>query len=266
MTKRIKLWIAIVSGILLILLAAFYIKEKMYKPKPMIALVIDDWGYNLNNLPALYSIKRPITLAILPNLKYSTKIAQEAKEKRYETILHLPLESKGNRNPELLTIRCNMEDKEIIKKFDSAFQGVPGITGVNNHQGSKATENSSVMRVVLGQIKNKNLFFLDSVTSGKSVCKKVSEAMDLRYVERDVFLDLPLSAYDKKNISDYIRKQLYKLAEISLKKGYAIGIGHDRKETLKVLKEVSPELEKLGLRFARVSDIIKYKKKCMSQK
>ena len=266
MTKRTKSGIVVVGGVLLILSAAFYIKERMYKPKPMIAIVIDDWGYNLNNLPALYSIKKPITLAILPNLKYSTKIAQEADKKKYETILHLPLESKSNRNPELLTIRCNMEDKEIMRKFDLSLQSVPGVSGVSNHQGSKATENSSVMRVVLGQIKNINLFFLDSVTSGKSVCKKISETMDLRYAERDVFLDLPSSAYDKKNVSDYIRTQLYKLAKVGLKKGYAIGIGHDREVTLKVLKETIPELEKMGVRVVHVSDIIKYKKKCMSYK
>jgi len=259
MIKRIKQGIVIIVSIYLVLLAASYIKERMYKPKPMIAIVIDDWGYNLSNLPALYSIRKPITLAILPNLKYSTKIAQEAEKKRYETILHLPLESKGNKNPELLTIRCNMEDKEIMRKFDLSLQSVPGVSGVNNHQGSKATENSSVMRVVLGQIKNKNLFFLDSITSGKSVCKTVAEAMDLRYVSRDVFLDLPSSAYDKKNISDYIRNQVCKLAQVSLKKGYAIGIGHDRAATLKVIKEMIPELEKMGLRFVRVSDVIKYK-------
>ena len=263
MTKRIKQGIAIIASIFLVILAAFYIKERIYKPKPMIAIVIDDWGYNLNNLSALYSIKKPITLAILPNLKYSTKIAQEAEKKRYETILHLPLESKGNKNPEILTIRCNMEDKEIMRKFDLSLQSVPGVSGVSNHQGSKATENSSVMRVVLGQIKNINLFFLDSVTSGKSVCKKISETMDLRYAERDVFLDLPSSVHDKKNISDYIRKQLYKLAQVGLKKGYAIGIGHDKEITLKVLKETAPELEKMGLRIVRVSDIIKYKKKCV---
>ena len=264
MTKRTKSGIFIVGGVLLILSAAFYIKERMYKPKPMIAIVVDDWGYNLNNLPALYSIKKPITLAVLPNLKYSTKIAQEAEKKRYETILHLPLESKGNKNPELLTIRCSMEDKEIMRKFDLSLQSVPGASGVSNHQGSKATENSSVMQVVLGQIKNKNLFFLNSVTSGKSVCKKISKTMDLRCAERDVFLDLPSSAYDKKNVSDYIRTQLYKLAKVGLKKGYAIGIGHDREVTLKVLKETIPELEKMGLKFVRVSDVIRYKKKCVS--
>lgn len=232
----------------------------------MIAIVIDDWGYNLNNLPALYSIKRPITLAILPNLRYSKKIAQEAKKRGYETLLHLPLESKGNRNPEISTIRCNMEDQEIIKKIGLALQSVPGVSGVSNHQGSKATENKNVMRIVLGQIKNKGLFFLDSVTSGRTVCEKISKSIDLKYAKRDIFLDLPSSAYDKKNISDYIRKQLYKLAEKASERGYAIGIGHDREVTLGAIREISPDLEKMGLKFVRVSDIIKYKKKVKKHK
>jgi len=261
MTNRMWLKISIFCGIVLAILAAFYIKDKIYKPKPMIAVVIDDWGYNLNNLPALYDIERPITLSILPHLRYSEEIAQDAKKKKLETLLHLPLESKEGKNPEKDTIRCNMEDREIIRKIDLAIQGVPGISGVSNHQGSRATENKRVMRIVLGRVKNNKLFFLDSLTSNKSVCEKISNEIDLGFVKRNVFLDLPVSASDKKNISDYIRKQLYELARIGLRDGYAVGIGHDREVTLKVIKDMAPELEKMGLKFVRLSDIIKFKKK-----
>jgi len=256
-----KIKIPIIFGIFLALLVAFYIKEKMYKPKPMIAIVIDDWGYNLNNLSALYDIKRPIILSILPHLRYSEKIAQEAKKKKFETFLHLPLESKKGKNPEKDTIRCDMEDQEIIRKTNLAIQSVPGISGVSNHQGSKATENKRVMRVVLGQLKNNNLFFLDSLTSNKSVCEKISNEIDLDFIKRNIFLDLPTSVSDKKNISDYIRKQLYELGRVGLRDGYAIGIGHDREMTLKVIKNMAPELEKMGLRFVSLKDIIKYKRK-----
>jgi len=39
--------------------------------------------------------------------------------------------------------------------------------------------------------------------------------------------------------------------------GHAIGIGHDRKVTLEVLKEVMPELDREGFKFVFVSELVK---------
>jgi polysaccharide deacetylase 2 family uncharacterized protein YibQ len=39
--------------------------------------------------------------------------------------------------------------------------------------------------------------------------------------------------------------------------GQAIGIGHDRKITLEVLKEVMPSIEKEGYKFVFVSELIR---------
>ena len=43
--------------------------------KGRIAIVLDDWGYSLNNLRSVDEIEYPLTLAILPNLPYSRRVA-----------------------------------------------------------------------------------------------------------------------------------------------------------------------------------------------
>lgn len=62
--------------------------------KGRIAIVIDDWGYNLNNLEIAEGIKQPLTCAILPNLNNSLLVAQKLNNLGFEIILHLPMEPK----------------------------------------------------------------------------------------------------------------------------------------------------------------------------
>ncbi len=222
-----------------------------------IAIVLDDWGYNMTNIPALSDIKDPITISILPNLPYSKQVAEDVKKRGYQVILHLPLESKGNEHPEKDTLYCNMGEREITEKLKQMLTSIPGISGVNNHQGSKATEDARMMSIVLSELKREGLFFLDSFSTNKSVCSKVAKAIGIRYAKRDIFMDMPPSKLQDSELRVYIQGQLDKLCGIAIKKGYAIGIGHSRKVTLDVLRNVIPQLKKKGIKFVFVSELVR---------
>lgn len=234
------------------------IKPEIVQPEPLkarVAIVIDDWGYNLDSAHYLQDIAEPVTAAVLPGLPYSKPISEIARKNSKQVILHLPLESKANKHPEKNTIYCSIGRDEIIEKLNQAFDGVPGIVGVNNHQGSKATENMRVMGVILPELKQRNLFFLDSRTTDKSVCEGIARKSGLSYAKKDVFLDLPSMALKGENLRIYIRQQLNKLCKIALKKGYAVAIGHNRKDTLEVLKSDLPLLRQKGIEVVFVSEL-----------
>ena len=57
----------------------------------------------------------------------------------------------------------------------------------------------------------------------------------------------------------YIQGQLDKLYRVAGKRGYAIGIGHDRKITMEVLKAAIPQLKKKGIKFVFLSEFVKVK-------
>ena len=230
-------------------------QPKTVAVKGKVAIVLDDWGYNSSDLSLLFDIKRPVTVSILPNLRYSEKVAREAKHNGYETMLHLPLESRNNEISEKDTIYCCMNQDEIIRALKLSLATVPGISGVNNHQGSKATEDTRTMGIVLAELKNEKLFFLDSLTTDKSVCPATAKKIGLKYAKRDIFLDEPPSKLGDKEQSLYIQKQLYKLSSLAIRKGSAIGIGHDKKITLKVLRDMMPQLEKQGIKFVFMSEL-----------
>jgi len=221
------------------------------KPRgPKVAIVIDDFGYGMGNLPTIMSLNQPVTLSILPNTKYYKEVISQARAKGYEIILHLPMESHHTEvKEEFDTIKSGLSKREILARLDSDIAEVPGLRGVNNHQGSKATENKAVMATILGRLKEKNLFFLDSMTSSKSVGQEVAASLGERFAKRDVFLD------NSEDVDD-IRDQFALLKKIAFKQGRAIAICHDRKNSIKVLSEMMPKLEEEGIQFVPLSDMV----------
>ena len=89
-------------------LSLIFLLRPKEEPQIKVAIVIDDWGYNLNNLNFLKEINVPVTISILPNLKYSSKIAEIARKKGKELILHFPLE------PERAGRMIRLEERTIL--------------------------------------------------------------------------------------------------------------------------------------------------------
>lgn len=214
-----------------------------------IAIVIDDWGYSLSNLSILRQIKSPLTLAVLPNLAYSKIISREAHGLKMEVILHLPMEPKEKLRLERNTILTSMDDNTIRKILSQALDSVIYARGVSNHMGSNVTADSRTIAVVFDELRDRKLYFLDSYVSADSVCLESAQKKDLGFARRDIFID-------NKEDAEYIRGQLNKLKLTAKSRGEAVGIGHDRKITMQVLKDMMPELEKEGYKFVLLSDLI----------
>lgn len=221
-----------------------------------IALVLDDWGYNLKSADFITGNKYHFTLSVLPFREYSRQIAELAYENGKEVIIHMPMEphNKEQYGLEENTLLTTMPAQKVKELLDEAFAFVPHARGISNHMGSKATEDSRLMKVVLGYLKDRGMFFLDSMVTAKSAGRQISSAMRVGFSSRDVFID---------NEEDpaYIRQQLVSLAKIAKKKGFAVGVGHDRPNTIAVLKEMIPVLQEQGFEFVNISDVISSRKK-----
>ena len=218
---------------------------------PKVAIVIDDFGYNMNNLDRLFAAKRAVTFSVLPNLPYSKRIAELASSKGYEVILHLPLESNDLAAPaEIGTIKTGMSEKEILVLLGKDIASVPGLSGVSNHQGSKATEDKRSMSIILSDLKKRKLYFFDSLVTDKSVCREAAARVKVPYAKRDIFLD-------NENNPEYIEKQMLSLRKAAFKYGSIIAICHDRKNTITVLNKMMPELAEEGVQFVCLSEMVR---------
>ena len=218
--------------------------------KGRVAIVIDDLGYNLDNLHVLEEIKYPLTLSILPNLSYSKDAAEKLHQRGFEIILHLPMEPHEKARLENNTILTSMDESRIREIIETDLSSISYARGVSNHMGSLATEDMKIMDITFAELKNKGLYFLDSFVTGNSIAMPLAQKSAVRFARRDVFLD--------NNLDDkYIRQQIYRLKIKARLKGQAVGIGHDRKLTLKVLKEVMPEISQEGYKFVFVSELVR---------
>jgi hypothetical protein len=218
---------------------------------PRVAVIFDDAGYSLRAAREVMALPRPVTISVLPGLPYSTPIAEEAAGRGVQVILHLPVQPDNaalDLGPGGITV--DMTDDAIARTVASDFATVPGAAGTNNHMGSRGTVDPRVMRAILGVVKARRLFFVDSLTSPRSVAADTARAMGVPTAVRAVFLD-------NQDDDTYVRAQFHALIRIAQTRGQAIAIGHVGKVTARVLREMLPEFDEAGIRFVPVSALVR---------
>ena len=71
--------------------------EKKKKAGPVIAIVVDDFGYFNNSLVREFlALDIPLTISVIPELKHSAKICALAKEAGKEILCHMPMEPESD--------------------------------------------------------------------------------------------------------------------------------------------------------------------------
>jgi len=218
---------------------------------PKVAFIIDDLGYETEVAKKIMELEFPVALSILPFLRYSEFIAEEGKKNNQEIMLHLPMESSNSSaNPGPGAIKFYMSEEEIRQAVRDCILNFPYIIGANNHMGSKITEDRKIMKIILEEIREYNLFFIDSITSKDSIAYEVAQEMGIKAATRSVFLD-------NENDMEYIKGQMLEVQETALRAGEVIAIGHSRINTFYVLKRMVPELIKAGIEVVPVSELVK---------
>lgn len=222
--------------------------DKVYRGR--VAIVIDDVGYDDKVFRKFIELGVPVTFSILPGERYSKYIAREARQLKYEVMLHLPMEPHGSwSNPGNHAILSRMSREEMLRQLSQDLDAVPYVSGVNNHMGSLLTEDSNAMRVILEEIHKRGLFFLDSRTSPRTVAYSVAKSIGIRSESRDVFLD------NKADIG-YIKGQIDTAIRIAKKHGEATAIGHAKLMTVAALREKLPDFEREGIELVAVSRVL----------
>lgn len=192
----------------------------------------------------------PLTLAFLPYARNLPAQAAKAKERGHELIIHVPMEPKaGNIDPGPNVLKTSMGREEIDAALEKAFGSFEGYVGINNHMGSKMTEDITRMGWVMEALKKRGLFFVDSMTIPDSVGADMAREEGLAYARRDVFLDHETDL-------ESVRASLRYLESVAYKNGIAIAIGHPKDNTIAALKEWLPTLKDKGLVLVPVSAVL----------
>ena len=223
-------------------------KEK--KLSGNMAVIVDDCGYDLAPVRQLAELPIKMTFAILPFKANSQAALELVKSNGKEAMLHLPMEPLNpSAASETRMVTVAMTKEEVQSYTSEAIDSLPGISGGNNHQGSKATSNKSTMRAVLDVFKDEGLFFIDSNTYSKSVGDQLSEDLGIPTARNQKFLD------NSADIED-IKRNIWAAAEMADKNGSAVVICHARPNTARAWSEVYKALKDRGIKFVSAASIV----------
>lgn len=228
---------------------------KVVKPevpvKGKIAIVIDDLGLDRNIAIDFLNLEAPLSFSVFPFGPHSREFARRATSEGRDVLLHLPMEPKGYpaQDPGEGRLLTSMGREQLLSQLEEDLSAVPYVTGVNNHMGSKFTEDPERMRLVLEDLKRRGLFFLDSRTTPNTVGFRLAQELGLKTGQRNVFLD------NERDVSR-IKHRISELIRVSHKNGGAIGIGHPHPETVQALREVLPSLRENGVELVPVSTLL----------
>ena len=216
-----------------------------------IAVIIDDFGYKTNPvLREFLKLPAPVTWAIIPGLPHTKDVAAVAQKQGIPVIIHLPMEPlQAKIEHGGFTIFTGMK-KEIIRRIISqALAEIPTAEGVNNHMGSKLTTYQPTLILLMQVLREKHLFFIDSMTNPKSIAYKIARNQGVASLKMFTYLDNPKSSLN-------LDQKLAEAVAEADKKGQAIVIGHAREETAKLLLVELKKWKSRGIYFVPVRELI----------
>lgn len=224
-------------------------------PKPKLALVIDDFGFDSKRTPPdaeWAALPFPVSYAVMPASPRTKQAAKTFADAKKEVLIHFPFEPfqtlklpKDSVDPEDL--------QKVTKLLEQAFRDIPGAKGLNNHISAHATANRPLMKAFMPLIKGRVEFFLDSRTNAKTVAYEEARAAGIPAAIEFTFLDT-----DKPGDKEFCVAMMKRAAGYAKKKGEAVIIGHHYwPGTLDCLKEQAPLLEAKGFEFVLVSSLAK---------
>lgn len=196
-------------------------------------------------------LPREVAFAVIPGLPDSVESAKTLARAGFDVLCHLPMEPLDSEREDapVSTIRGSMTDDEIRKDVLAGILSVPAAIGVNNHQGSRATCDPRVMRLTLEVIRSRDLLFVDSRTSPRSLALRTARGLGLRAAGRDVFLD------DDPDPTA-IERQFRQLLDHAKANGRGLGIGHVRSATIDALESSFAALPRTGARLVRIGEFV----------
>jgi polysaccharide deacetylase 2 family uncharacterized protein YibQ len=198
--------------------------------RPVIAICIDDLGEDLAGTDKAMALPREVALSFLPYADTTPFLAEAAARRGHLVLAHVPMQAVGGENPGPMTLKSGMATDQIARLLGQNLARVPGLVGINNHEGSRFTADANGLRPVMATLRARHLFFFDSRTGPDSQAEAVARAAGVMTAGRDVFLDDDQSAAA-------VSAELENLAREAKRTGVAIAIGHPHDVTLKLLAE-----------------------------
>jgi polysaccharide deacetylase 2 family uncharacterized protein YibQ len=224
--------------------------EERTAKAPRLVIIIDDLGESMAVAKRLAALPFAVSFSVLPHNTKARQVANLARQENLELLLHLPCEPEGypkSANSGPGTLRVNMTPADLEQTLADNLARLPDVDGVNNHMGSRLTQDKKAMTIVLAHLQGQGKFFVDSLTTPKSCVRDVSNTLGMRYYRRHIFLDNTAKEHA-------ILLQLKKAESLAKRTGLAVAIGHPYPATLSAL-EAWAKTRDMNVVVCKIQDI-----------
>ena len=198
------------------------------KGRAKLVIIIDDVA-TFEHAGMIKSLGLKITPSIFPATKTHPDTPSIARSFEFYMI-HLPMQAKHFDSPEIGTLTINESFESMLAKIKKIRKDFPRAVYTNNHTGSRFTSDFNAMDRAYMALIDQGFIFVDSKTIAQTAVAKAAKKHNQPYISRDIFLDDNPSAAA-------VRRELVAAVNLAKKRGYAIAIGHPKKNTIAVIKE-----------------------------
>ena len=197
------------------------------KGRAKLVLIIDDVA-TFEHASMIKSLGLKITPSIFPATKTHPDTPNIARTFEFYMI-HLPMQAKHFDSPEIGTLTINESFESMHEKIKKIRRDFPRAKYTNNHTGSRFTSDYDAMDKAYRALIEQGFVFVDSKTIAQTAVARAAKKYNQPYISRDIFLDDDPSAAA-------VRRELVAAVNLAKKRGYAIAIGHPKKNTIAVIK------------------------------
>ena len=205
------------------------------KGRAKLVIIIDDVA-TFEHASMIKSLGLKITPSIFPATKTHPDTPNIARTFEFYMI-HLPMQAKHFDSPEIGTLTINESFESMHEKIKKIRKDFPRAKYTNNHTGSRFTSDFDAMDKAYRALIEQGFVFVDSKTIAQTAVARAAKKHNQPYISRDIFLDDDPSA-------SAVRRELVAAVNLAKKRGYAIAIGHPKKNTISVIKESKNNLLK----------------------
>ena len=197
------------------------------KGRAKLVLIIDDVA-TFEHASMIKSLGLKITPSIFPATKTHPDTPNIARTFEFYMI-HLPMQAKHFDSPEIGTLTINESFESMHEKIKKIRKDFPRAKYTNNHTGSRFTSDYDAMDKAYRALIEQGFIFVDSKTIAQTAVARAAKKYNQPYISRDIFLDDDPS-------TSAVRRELIAAVNLAKKRGYAIAIGHPKKNTIAVIK------------------------------
>lgn len=217
---------------------------------PDIVVIVDDFGNSGALVEDFAELPQEVVFAVLPDLSHTRETGEIAAQTGHEVLIHIPMQAvSANANPGERYVTIDSTPEEISSLLDDFHSQLPMAIGANNHMGSAVTVDREAMTLVLNDLRDRGLFFMDSFTTGGSVAASLAKTFGYPALRRDIFLDVPDSS-DKT-----LAAKISSLAKYKGRREPVIIITHcHNRQKLESLRRFITQIQGMGLKLVKLSE------------